>query len=160
MAQREGLQLRMMRIGVRAFQTVRRGWWFVTRPVTFGVRAIPVTPEGHVVLVRHSYLDGWHLPGGGRRRHEDARLAALRELREEIGLFGHGAVSHLTDFFHRPDFKRDTVSVFVVEEVAFRFEPSLEIVAVHAFPPDALPYDTSPGARRSIAGWLKDVRSG
>ena len=37
-------------------------------------------------MVRSSYRALWDLPGGGLEAGEDARDAALRELREEIGL--------------------------------------------------------------------------
>jgi ADP-ribose pyrophosphatase YjhB (NUDIX family) len=39
-----------------------------------------------VLLVRHSYKPGLRLPGGGVRSDEDHRVAAARELREEVGL--------------------------------------------------------------------------
>jgi 8-oxo-dGTP diphosphatase len=42
--------------------------------------------EPALLLVRTSYLVGWHLPGGGVRRDETPEIAARRELAEEIGL--------------------------------------------------------------------------
>ena len=39
-----------------------------------------------LLLVRSSYVVGWHLPGGGVRRGEMPEAAARRELVEEIGL--------------------------------------------------------------------------
>src|ERR1700753_2854844 len=76
--------------------------WFVTRPRTFGVRAIVLTPEGRIVLIQHSYIRGWYLPGGGRARDEDAKDAILRELHEEIGLEDYRAVRHIGHYEHRP----------------------------------------------------------
>jgi hypothetical protein len=48
---------------VSAFQRARRTVWFFTRPTTYGVHAIPVTPAGKLVLVTLSYARGWRLPG-------------------------------------------------------------------------------------------------
>jgi ADP-ribose pyrophosphatase YjhB (NUDIX family) len=41
--------------------------------------------EGKVVLVRHTYMDGWHFPGGSLNRWETPLEAAAREAREETG---------------------------------------------------------------------------
>ena len=133
-----------------AFQSVRRAGWFVTRPRTFGVHAIAITPRRTIVLVLLRYAPGWRLPGGGRGVQEDPREAVLRELREEIGLTGHGLVEPLADLEDDPDFKRDGVSLFVVRDVEYRPRWSLEVEAVREVQPGALPDDMSTRARRWI----------
>jgi ADP-ribose pyrophosphatase YjhB (NUDIX family) len=113
-----------------------------------GVHAVPLTPEGRVVLVRLTYAPGWRLPGGGRGAGEDAQAAVLRELREEIGLSRHGRVSAIAKD------PAELGDIFLVEDVVFRARRTLEIEAVGLFDPGALPQDTSPAARREIAGVL------
>ena len=134
-----------------AFQKARRCVWFVTRPAVWGVQAIALTGEGKVVLVKHRYARGWHLPGGGRKRREDARKAVLRELREEIGLLEHGQVTHAGTFHHRPDFRKAIVSLFVVRGVRYRAPRTLEIEEVAEFDPASLPADTVRSARMRLS---------
>src|SRR5690606_26673133 len=43
-----------------------------TRGMTMGVRAACFDEVGRIFLVRHSYVLGWHLPGGGIERRETA----------------------------------------------------------------------------------------
>lgn len=138
---------------LRGYMLVRSIGWFVTRPQTRGVRAIAITPQGQVVLVRHSYIKGWHLPGGGHERGESAEEAALRELREEAGMVSHGVIRILGTLQHQPNFRRDTVTLVLVEQVTFVFRPSLEIVEAHAFDLDALPFEITSGTARRLAEW-------
>ena len=136
---------------VHRFQRGRRLLWFFTRPRTEGAHAIPVTPDGKIVLVTLSYARGWRLPGGGVKRGEDPEAAALRELREEIGMTAHGAVEKVTVFTHRPDFRQAVGSLFLVRDVTYRPRWSLEIKSVRAFGLDALPPDMPGITRRLLA---------
>jgi ADP-ribose pyrophosphatase YjhB (NUDIX family) len=107
------------------------------------VHAVPLTPEGKVVLVTLSYAKGWRLPGGGRKVDEDPSAAILRELREEIGLIAYTAIETVCDFEHRPDFRRGEATLFVVRGVQYQPRWSLEVKAVAALELSALPTSTA-----------------
>jgi 8-oxo-dGTP pyrophosphatase MutT (NUDIX family) len=139
---------------VRWLQRLRKGIWFLARPHTSGAHAVALTPEGRIVLVTLSYEDGWRLPGGGRRKGEPAEQAALRELREEIGMTCHGTVEKVAEFRHRIDFKTGDAALFVVRDVEYAPRWTLEVAEVGAFPPEALPDDLAPIARRMIEAAL------
>ncbi len=59
-------------------------WSWLYRPVKLGVRII-LLQDGKVLLVRHTYMQGWHFPGGAINRWETPLEAAAREAREEAG---------------------------------------------------------------------------
>jgi ADP-ribose pyrophosphatase YjhB (NUDIX family) len=65
---------------------VFRTWWRVSRAATLGVRGLVSDEVGRVLLVKHTYLPGWHLPGGGVERGETAPSAIAREVAEEGGV--------------------------------------------------------------------------
>jgi len=144
-----------LRLVITAAHGLLKLGWFIRRPRTFGAHALALTPEGKAILVRLRYAPGWRLPGGGRAEDEDPRDAVLRELREEIGMTGHGEVQLAAELEERPDFKHDLASLLVVRDVRYRpHRWSWEIEAITEVPLDALPGNLSPRASE----WLEALK--
>jgi 8-oxo-dGTP pyrophosphatase MutT (NUDIX family) len=128
-------------------------YWRMARGMTLGVQGLVIDGDGRIFLVKHSYVNGWHLPGGGVEPGETLVEALARELREE-GNIEVAASPVLHGMFHnRAVSRRDHVAVFVVR--AFRQDRppqrNYEIIDHGFFPADALPADTTSGARARIA---------
>jgi len=127
-------------------------YWRLARGMTLGVRAVVLDGNNRVFLVRHGYVNGWYLPGGGVEVGETVADALRRELMEEghIELAGEPVLHGL---FHNSHVsRRDHVAVYVVRQ--FRQErmpePNYEIVACGFFETTALPEGTTPGTRLRI----------
>lgn len=97
-------------------------------PVMGGVFALPQTPAAEIVMVKLNYARGWRFPGGGREAGQNPEAAVLKELREEIGLTGHGEMERLEE--------SDRSFLFLVRDVAFSV-PSWSIecaMCAHSLP--------------------------
>jgi 8-oxo-dGTP pyrophosphatase MutT (NUDIX family) len=128
-------------------------YWRFARGLTLGVRAVVIDREGRVFLVQHSYVAGWHLPGGGVEPGETTREALRRELAEEGNIVLDGEPELHGLYFNRRVSRRDHVALFVVR--TFRQDaapvPNSEIVAHGFFPAEALPFETSGATRARLA---------
>lgn len=137
----------------RSLRRAMHAYWRFTRGLTLGVRAIVLDGEGRAFLVRHTYVGGWHLPGGGVEAGETVRDALGRELAEEgnIALRGEPAWHGL--FFNPAASRRDHVAVYVVRRFSQSSPrgPDREIAESGFFPPDALPEGTTAGTRARLA---------
>lgn len=129
----------------------------VTRAMTLGVRVVAVDNEGRVLLVEHTYLHGWHLPGGGVDRGETAEAAAVRELREEAGLGAVGRPRLLSVHSNERFFRGDHVIVFRIDQWrdVGRGGHHGEILNTAWFAPDALPEGATRSTRNRIAEALE-----
>ena len=131
-----------------------RLYWRITKPVTFGVRAVVLGPDGRLLLVKHTYDKYWYLPGGAMKRGEAAEAALRREVKEEVGIAELAVERKLGTYVSTREGKRDTIEVFVARAAAMGKRQRLEIAAADWFAPDALPPDASPATQRRIAEFL------
>ena len=138
---------------LRSLYLVRSAIWSVRCPLTFGVKALVLTENNKVLLVKHTYKPGWHIPGGKLEKRETIEDAARRELYEETGVSVDGLPGRLLGTYS--NLKRngsDHVSVFVFEQ-APEVEPKpqpIEIEQVAFFPVDDLPEELTEGNRKRI----------
>lgn len=120
--------------------------------MTIGARVICCDEAGRVLLVRHSYAKGWHLPGGGVEIGETARQAAIRELAEEGGVEPLAAPALVGFYANQKNFPNDHIAIFRVD--AWRAcvpHAGPEIAERGFFARDALPEGVTPGTKRRLA---------
>ncbi len=112
---------------------------------TVGVRTLVFNSQQEILLIKHTYMDHWHFPGGGVFPGEPARIAAVRELREESGVEALGALDLFGVYFHKVMRVNDYIVLYVVKD--FVQNPVIlggEIAEVQWFRLTALPEDISP----------------
>lgn len=118
---------------------------------------IALVDNRRVLLVRHSYKSGWHLPGGGVEPPEAPETTAARELKEGTGyeLLDH---PELVGLFPNPSLATRSDYLAVFASTGFRasgLSRSRAIAEIRWFPLDDLPRDVSPICRK-IAGIFLD----
>jgi ADP-ribose pyrophosphatase YjhB (NUDIX family) len=129
-------------------------YFLVRRPMTLGVRGLVYDKTTNsVFLVRHTYVPGWQLPGGGVETGETMLEALERELAEEANIELLGTPELRSLHANHRSSRRDHVAFYFV--TAFRqTAPHLgdrEIAEAGFFPLDRLPDDTTPATRRRLA---------
>ncbi len=128
-------------------------FWVLARGTTLGVRAIVIDPDDRVLLVRHTYLPGWYLPGGGVDVGEPMVVAVRRELLEEANVVIDGE-PELIGFYHNPKTsKRDHVGLYLCRNWHQEAPsgPNVEIAETGFFTMDDLPDETTSGTRARLA---------
>ena len=125
--------------------------YFFIKGMTIGVRAACFDDQGRLFLVRHSYIPGWHMPGGGVERRETVREALAKELREEGNLELTAPPRLVHVYFNRRTSKRDHVVFYhcEVRQIAPRVKDH-EIIETGFFPLDALPAGTTSATYRRL----------
>ncbi|MFK8033044.1 MAG: NUDIX domain-containing protein [Hyphomicrobiales bacterium] len=140
---------RMQKIMQTAFLTYSR----FSRGMTMGVRALVLNKAGRVLLVKHTYVNGWYFPGGAIDPGEHAFEAVERELQEEAGIGLSGPPKLISVFQNAHAAARDHVIFFDCPNWTQLHDPKVpnrEIAEIGFFDLAQLPEDISPGTLRRL----------
>ncbi|WP_404286252.1 NUDIX domain-containing protein [Microvirga sp. RSM25] len=132
-------------------------YWRFSRGMTLGVRGVVLDDRNQIFLIRHTYVPGWHLPGGGVETGETALDALGRELREEACIAVDETPHLFGVFFNNRISRRDHVLVYVIRRftVLEAKRPDREIAEAGFFPLDQLPDGTTVATRNRLAEILE-----
>ena len=127
----------------RTFSIILRCFNILFSGKVLAVRAICLDEDNRIFLVRHTYTQGWHLPGGGVPNGMSALKALEKELREEGNLWICSPPCLRQIFFNQKASVREHVVLYtvIVRQMGNQGR-TLEIVEGRFFPLHALPADT------------------
>jgi ADP-ribose pyrophosphatase YjhB (NUDIX family) len=137
---------RLLQRGYLAYSRFARG-------MTLGVRAMLLADDA-LILVKHSYMPGWYLPGGGVEKGETLVEALEREIAEEAGARLTGPAQLFGVYRNGEANPRDHVALFVSrdwEQPEGAWQANYEIVAMQRFRLANLPPETTRATRARIA---------
>jgi len=129
------------------------------RGLTLGVRCIIVSDAKEILLIKHSYTDGWHLPGGGVEENESIQEALLREISEECNIRLQNEHYLLSVHYNYSVSQRDHVITFVSEDwkwLGNDSEKSFEVTDMQFFPINSLPVDLDQEASTCVQNWVEN----
>jgi 8-oxo-dGTP pyrophosphatase MutT (NUDIX family) len=116
-----------------------------------GASAMVVNDAGEWLLVRHTYVKGWHFPGGGVGKRETVLQALHRELHEELGLTINATPELMGVYTNPADPRASHIALWRVERFSMNFKPNAEIAEWRFFSPDDLTSDIGRGPRHRAA---------
>ena len=134
-----------------------RAVWFVARPPHTGA-VIALWQDDKVLLVYQAYRRSWSFPGGGVGSRETPEEAALREVREELGLaLDPALLRHVLTVPDDYEYRRETVHIFEAPLAGAPKIDHFELVDLALLPPDeALARELPPHVRTYLSS--KKVR--
>lgn len=142
---------------INTIHQILKVWWFIARPEGRGAKVI-LTFGDEILMVQHSYGHRlWTFPGGGVKSNEESVVAAIREMKEELGIDISGLRnigSYFTDYEH----KKITVDCFVTElDTKQVYSDNFEIAQVGWFLLSKLPKNRASSVDKIIKLYEKGI---
>lgn len=148
-----------MRLLIKIAQCIRRVYWYIFRPTTYGVKGLLIDDD-KVLLIKNLYDNLLYLPGGGVKKNETPEQALCRELKEETGL--DVKKFHLVGkYTNQKEYKKDNILLFYIDEYKFTDnKKGAEIDSVNFYPLNKLPGNISPVTLKRIKVNPKNLEEG
>ncbi|MCS5712418.1 NUDIX domain-containing protein [Candidatus Berkiella aquae] len=136
---------------VRLVIYIRRQLQRLLGVATVGVKALIIDAGNRVLLVEHTYVQGWHLPGGGLASGESPKVAMCREVQEETGLEVLGEPQLFGAYAHKVYGADDYPLLYVVRQFKIQEkQPCQEIKQIAWFAWQDLPPTVTDSTRQRI----------
>ena len=145
-----------MRFTEKILSNIIHVFFGITRPMTIGVRCIIHDGAGSVMLVRHTYVSGWHLPGGGVNVGETCEAALIREVAEESNMDLTGKPVLFGVYLNSLVSARDHVILYISDSCNYKEGLSstrLEIAESRMFKLTELPISIDPSTLKRLDEW-------
>lgn len=88
-------------------------YWLLARGMTLGVRCAAFDSRNRILLIRHTYVPGWHFPGGGVEIGDTIYDAVKKELHEEANIILTEPAELFGFYYNGRAFRRDHIALFV-----------------------------------------------
>lgn len=135
----------------RIYLKILHTYFWITRGLTLGARVAIFNKDHEVLLLKHTYISGWYLPGGGVEPGERIQDTAAREVFEETSLKNIKLSDQYEIYHNKYVSKSDYVALFhaITDEVP-ECKSTLEIAEVRFFKIDELPGDIDPAMKEIL----------
>ena len=138
---------------MKIYHAIRNGLLSLLAKRTIGVRILLIR-DNHVLLVKHTYQNGWYTIGGGVETKETPRFAIERELKEEVGVTLNVPPELFAVYYSHHEKRDDYVVFYIGRDFMQQAVQSPEIADSQWFSLHQLPEDITPATRRRIDEYL------
>lgn len=148
----------MINFGYRLLNYTRRKLERGLGFATVGVKVLLVNEQQEVLLIKHTYVEGWHLPGGGMHFNETPKTAASREVAEETYInVAPEDLALFAVYTHSPFGGSDYPILYVATkfQIMSAFKPSREIKEMGWFGMHQLPFDITPPTQQCLLEYFQ-----
>jgi 8-oxo-dGTP pyrophosphatase MutT (NUDIX family) len=120
---------------------------------TVGARILLVK-ENKILLVKHTYQNGWYTIGGAVDRGESPLHAIHRELKEEVGVTLTSPPKLFSVYYSKLEKRDDYIVLYLGSDHTQEDVSCNEILSKQWFELDNLPEDVTPATKRRISEYL------